>query len=50
MKASRWYKITDGMLHVFDEPFETQSRSVSVVGLADFKFYRANFYLRKCWG
>lgn len=50
MKAARWYSVEGGTACIYDAPYSSLSRSVSVVRLADLAYYRSAFNLRKIWG
>ena len=49
MKESRWYKIKGNQAFIFDNGYEDQSQSVSVVPKEQLSYYRNNFNLQKIW-
>lgn len=49
MKASRYYKIVNDMVYVYDSPFPDNAQSVSIVPISDLTYYRRNFELSKVW-
>ena len=49
-KAQRWYAIEGDTAYVYDEPYASRSRSVSIVPVSDLAYYRRTFALSKVWG
>jgi hypothetical protein len=50
MKATRYYRIEDGMLCVYDTAYANTSKSVSVVKPTDMAWYRNHFRMVKLAG
>ncbi len=49
-KAPRYYRIENGMLCIYDNPYPSKSWSVSIVGMDQLPYYRNTFALSKVWG
>ena len=47
MKDSCWYEVEGDTLYIYDAPQPKHSKSVSIVGVESFGYYRNNFRLRK---
>lgn len=54
IKQSRYYQVemvdAKEMLFVYDQPYTDHALSVSITSLADMKYYRSTYNLRKAWG
>ena len=49
MKKQRWFERKDGMLYIYDEPYQNKAKSVSIVQESDLSYYRSNFILKRVW-
>lgn len=50
MKATRYYRLEDGMLCIYDTPYADVSVSVSIARLEDMPYYRNNYRMIKLVG
>lgn len=49
-KPQRWYEVEGETAYVYDAPYSRRAHSVSIVKVADLKYYRSAFRLTKVWG